>query len=212
MKLILNLAFAICIAAAAFGTDSQGLNFQIKDTATGSPFISKLIDNGDGSKSPQVHLDAALDVGAATLNLSLTDVTALPGATPTPSPASALQVQGYLTGIPIPTTEKKLVSTTKLAANYSASHITTKTTTTPTSSTAYVSAIAICVTDAGTTETLVIKNKEGTPKTIYTAGTAVAAGNTYISFPEPIIMTSGIDIVTGGTTAGVVDVFITYWQ
>ena len=101
--------------------------------------------------------------------------------------------------------------TTRLAPNYSASHITTNTTTTPTAATAYISTIAICVTNAGTTWTLNIQDKGGTPKIIYTSA-AVAIGNTYIQFPAPVLFTSGIDIVTGGTTAGVMDVFITYWQ
>lgn len=102
--------------------------------------------------------------------------------------------------------------TLKKVPVYSANHITTKTTTTVTSTTAYVSAIGICVTGAGTTQTLTIQNKEGTAKVLYTAGTAIAVGNTYIQFEVPIVMTGGIDIVTGGTTAGTQDVFITYWQ
>jgi len=92
-----------------------------------------------------------------------------------------------------------------------AAHITTKTTTTPTSSTCYVSSVAICVTAAGTTQTLVIQDKGTTAKTLYTAGTAIAVGNTYINFQQPVLMTGGIDIITGGTTAGTQDVFITYW-
>lgn len=99
-----------------------------------------------------------------------------------------------------------------LDPQYYAAHITTKTTTTPTSADCYVSAIAICVTAAGTTQTLTIQNKEGTAKTLYTAGSAIAVGNTYISFHTPVLMKGGIDIVTGGTTAGTQDVFITYWQ
>ncbi len=93
-----------------------------------------------------------------------------------------------------------------------AAHITTKTTTTPTSSTCYVSSVAICVTAAGTTQTLTIQDKGGTAKVLYTAGTAIAVGNTYINFKEPVIMTGGIDIISGGTTAGTQDVWVTYWQ
>lgn len=93
-----------------------------------------------------------------------------------------------------------------------AAHITTKTTTTPTSSTCYVQSIAVCVTAAGTTQTLTIQDKGGTAKVLYTAGTAIAVGNTYITFNQPVLMTGGIDIVTGGTTAGTQDIFIDYWQ
>lgn len=96
------------------------------------------------------------------------------------------------------------------APKFSSSHITTKTTTTPVSTDCYVWAISICVTGAGTTQTLVIQDKAGTPQALYTAGSAIAVGNTYINFMRPILMTGGIDIVTGGTTAGTQDVKITY--
>src|SRR6266851_2200817 len=91
---------------------------------------------------------------------------------------------------------------TSLTSHPTASHITTKTTTTLTSATALISSIAICVTNAGTTQTLVIQDKTpSTPKILYTAGAAIAVGNTYIIFPAPVLMTGGIDIVTAGTTA-----------
>jgi hypothetical protein len=106
----------------------------------------------------------------------------------------------------------KRTGTTLMAPQYFASHITSKTTTTPVASTCYVSALAISVTGAGTSQTLVIQNKEATPKVLYTAGAAIAVGNNYLNFAEPILMTSGIDIVTAGTTAGTQDVFITCWQ
>lgn len=107
---------------------------------------------------------------------------------------------------------QKRTGTTIMSPNYFANHITSKTTTTPVASTCYVSSIAISITNAGSSQTLVIQNKEATPKVLYTAGTAIAIGNTYINFTEPHLMTSGIDIVTGGTTAGTQDVFINCWQ
>jgi ribosomal protein S11 len=91
-----------------------------------------------------------------------------------------------------------------------AAHITTKTTTTVTSTTCYVATIAICVTGAGTAQTLVIQDKTPTTPKILYSGT-IAVGNTYIPL-APTLMTGGIDIVTGGTTAGTQDVFITYFQ
>ena len=113
---------------------------------------------------------------------------------------------------PIPTTAGKMtIAGSALTYTTSQSHITTKTTTTVTSSTAYITAVAICVTGAGTTQTLVIQDKSGTPLTFYTAGTAIAVGNTYINV-MPQKMNGGIDIVTGGTTAGTQDVFIGYLQ
>lgn len=142
----------------------------------------------------------------------MTHVISVPGATPSPSPAQALTVQGIASAIPLNVSGGVTVSGAAVAPVYAASHITTKTTTTVTSSTAYVSSIAICVTGAGTSQTLVIQDKSGTAKTLYTAGSAIAVGNTYINFERPVLMSGGIDIVTGGTTAGTQDVFITYFQ
>jgi len=149
--------------------------------------------------------------GSVNTTIDLSHVISPPGTTPSPSPAKAMVVQGIAGGKPLATADVT-VGGTQLAQNFSASHITTKTTTTVTSATAYVSSVAICVTNAGTTQTLVIQNKEGTPKVLYTAGAAIVVGNAYIWFPVPILMTSGIDIITGGTTAGTQDIFISYWQ
>ncbi len=110
---------------------------------------------------------------------------------------------------------RKRTGSTGLSPIYSTSHITAKTTTTPTSATAYVSSIAIACSGAGTAWTMVIRDKSGTPLilipsftlTIPTTGLPII-----LNFTEPIIMASGIDIITAGTTAGTVDVFITYWQ
>lgn len=110
---------------------------------------------------------------------------------------------------------RKRTGSTGLSPNYSASRITSKTTTTVTASTAYVSAIAIACSAAGTSWTLVIQNKEGTPKILvpsFTLTVPTTGLPVILQFAEPILMTSGIDIVTGGTTAGTVDVFVTYWQ
>lgn len=106
---------------------------------------------------------------------------------------------------------QKRASTTILSPNYYSVHKTDKATATPTAATAYVSSIAISVTGAGTSWSLNIKDKQATPLTLYTAA-SVAVGNTYISFAEPVVMTSGIDVTTAGTTAGTMDVFVTYWQ
>lgn len=109
---------------------------------------------------------------------------------------------------------RKRNSTTGLSPNYYAARITSKTTTTPTAATAYVSAITFACSAAGTAWTFVIQNKEGTPKILVPSITLTVpvAGPVIMQFAEPILMTSGIDIVTGGTTAGTVDVFMTYWN
>jgi len=92
---------------------------------------------------------------------------------------------------------------------------TPNTTTTPTSSTAYVSSIVVCVETAGTTSTLDIRDKSGTPiYLVRTLSTAALLGNGEITynFQTPIKMTAGIDIITAGAAAATVNVFVNYFQ
>jgi hypothetical protein len=104
-----------------------------------------------------------------------------------------------------------LISSVFGAGNQSyAAHLTANGTTTVTSTAAYVKSVAITCTTAGTTETITIKNKEGTPKTLYISPTLVVGTTLVLSFTAPIQMVGGIDIVYGGAGAGVVDVFLTY--
>jgi hypothetical protein len=110
---------------------------------------------------------------------------------------------------PVPVTNVGLTGAASVVPY--AAHITTSTTTTVTSSTAYLNAIVITTTNAGTTWALKIQNKEGTPKVIYNIA-AVAAGTVTIPLQGALIMTSGIDIITTGATPGVVDVFLNYAQ
>jgi hypothetical protein len=101
------------------------------------------------------------------------------------------------------------------ALNTYSVRIASSTTTTPTSSTAYVSSIAICVETAGTTSTLDIRDKSGTPiYLVRSLGTTsiLSNGNDVYNFQAPIKMTSGIDIITGGAAAATVGVFIDYYQ
>jgi hypothetical protein len=89
-------------------------------------------------------------------------------------------------------------------------HITTNTTTTPATTTVYLKTIVITCTAVGTTETLVIKNKEGTPKTIYQSPTLTLGTSVFAFDTAPIQSLGGIDIVTAGSGAATVDVFLTY--
>jgi len=94
-------------------------------------------------------------------------------------------------------------------------HLTANGTTTVVSGTVYVSAVVICVSSAGaSSNTFTIRNKEGTPKNLYTA-TNIAVG-TYspvsLRQNEAMVMTSGIDIVIATGTAPTADVFITYYK
>lgn len=92
-------------------------------------------------------------------------------------------------------------------------HLTTNTTTTPTSATAYISSIAISNEVGGTTSTVTIQDKQGTPLKLINgvATTALTTAPTVINFQTPVIMVSGIDIITAGAVAATVDVWIDYY-
>lgn len=92
--------------------------------------------------------------------------------------------------------------------------ITTNTTTTPTSATAYVSSITISSEIAGTTSTLTIQDKQGTPLKLVNGLTTVAITTTptILNFQTPVKMTSGIDVITAGVGAATLDIWINYYQ
>lgn len=91
-------------------------------------------------------------------------------------------------------------------------HSTTNATTTPTSSTAYISCVAISVEVVGTTSTVTIQDKSGTPLKLVPGLISTATGLTVYNFSSPVKMVSGIDIVTAGAVAATVDVWINYYQ
>jgi hypothetical protein len=103
---------------------------------------------------------------------------------------------------------------TGTALNTYSIHLTTNTTTTPTSSTAYISSIAISNEVAGTTSTITIQDKQGTPLKLINgiATTALTTAPTIVTFPTPVKMVSGIDIITAGAVAATVDVWVNYYQ
>jgi hypothetical protein len=168
-------------------------------TLTGGTQKTKLIDTG-GTNVASVSAAGALKVdGSATTQ-----------------PVNNAQVNGSAwvtsaTGIP-DVMPRLRAGSTALSPNYTASRITTNTTTTVTAATAYVTSIVIVVSGAGSAWTVKVQNKEGTPKILYPATTAVLGASTPVAVEHPILATSGIDIVTAGTTPGTVDVFVTYWQ
>lgn len=96
---------------------------------------------------------------------------------------------------------------------YSA-QVSTNTTTTPTAVTSFISSIAISVTSAGTTSTLTIKDKQGTPLTLVNLlpTATLSAGDTIFNFQTPVKMVSGIDIITAGAAAATVSIFMNYYQ
>lgn len=99
------------------------------------------------------------------------------------------------------------------ALNTYSVHLTTNATTTPIASTAYISSIAISNEVGGTTSTVTIQDKQGTPLKLVNgiATTALTTVPTVINFQTPVKMVSGIDIITAGAVAATVDVWIDYY-
>lgn len=93
-------------------------------------------------------------------------------------------------------------------------HLTSNGTTTPTSSTAYISTVAISNEVGGTTSTITIQDKQGTPLKLINgvATTALTTAPTVINFQTPVKMVSGIDIIAAGAVAATVDIWINYYQ
>lgn len=93
-------------------------------------------------------------------------------------------------------------------------HLTSNATTTPTSTTSYISSIVISAEVGGTTSTATIQDKQSTPLKLVNGLTTVAAttGPTTYNFQTPIKMVGGIDIITAGAVAATIDVWINYYQ
>lgn len=93
-------------------------------------------------------------------------------------------------------------------------HLTTNTTTTPTAATAYISVVAITNEVGGTTSTVTIQDKQGTPLKLVSglATTALTTAPTTFTFNTPVIMVGGIDIITAGAVAATIDVWVNYYQ
>lgn len=100
------------------------------------------------------------------------------------------------------------------ALNTYSVHITTNATTTPTSATAYISSITISNEVGGTTSSITIQDKQGTPLKLVNglATTALTTAPTVINFQTPVKMVSGIDVITAGAVAATLDVWINYYQ
>lgn len=100
------------------------------------------------------------------------------------------------------------------ALNTYSIHLTTNATTTPTASTAYISSISISSEVAGTTSTVTIQDKSGTPLKLVSgfSTTTLTTTPTVVNFQTPVKMTSGIDIVTAGAVAATIDVWVNYYQ
>lgn len=92
-------------------------------------------------------------------------------------------------------------------------HITAKETNTLASQNLRLYSLVYNVSNAGTAWTITVQDKQGTPSLLLSAvALATNSGNpTIVAIPPPgILMTGGVDIITGGTTAGVMDLWACY--
>jgi hypothetical protein len=94
-----------------------------------------------------------------------------------------------------------------------ASHITSRTTTTIVGATCFVSQVVISCITPGTANTIKLTNGEGTAKTLVPVITLAApsAGPVVIPFDKSVLMVGGVKAVTAGATNDpTVDVFVDY--
>src|SRR5262245_14377032 len=92
--------------------------------------------------------------------------------------------------------------------------INTKTTTTPVAGTVYLYSLIYNCTNAGSGWTLTIQDKAASPLVLYTLNPLVLSSVPVVvlNLNYPIPMIGGIDIITGGTTAGALNVWGAYAQ
>ncbi len=98
--------------------------------------------------------------------------------------------------------------------NITANRITTNVTTTLTSSTAYISAIAIITDAAGTGSTVTVQDKSATPLKLIDGLITTSVTTTPLNdnYQTPLKMNGGIDIVTAGVAAAAINIWINYYQ
>jgi len=197
----LGIVAALWAAAAvtALATDGSVKDTTATDNGTSKAavFKTQLVTDPIGGKRanvPYVRLDAPIDLDGATVNFDLTDVTAAPGATPSPSPANALIVQGIAGGTALP------VNT----GGWSVSHKATNATTTAKSGAGVLHAITINTKGASSNTITVYDNTAG-------SGTVMAVIDSTASVGTLIYDASfatGLTVVTATGTAP--DITVTY--
>ena len=98
--------------------------------------------------------------------------------------------------------------------NTFSANITTNATTTVTAVTAYVTSIVISTIVAGTASTIIVQDLSGTPLKMLNGlvSAALSTTPTIISLVSPAKMIGGINIVTSGTVAATINVWVNYYQ
>ncbi len=130
--------------------------------------------------------------------------------------ASVASVAGVLDVMP-----RKRTASTGLSPSYISGRINTSTTTTLVATTCYLSSLHMTCTNAGTTWAMKVQDGQATARTLipnfvlnanFALDGLLSSNPIYLSYAEPIICTTGINVVTVGGTTGNVDYFATYWQ
>lgn len=87
------------------------------------------------------------------------------------------------------------------------SHVTTNTTNTLWNGSVLLLSLVVCASAAGTTWAVTVQTKESTPKIIYKLSPITAGTFSLDLALGGVEMTAGIDVITSGTTPGVLDVW-----
>lgn len=113
---------------------------------------------------------------------------------------------------------RKRTASTGLAPSYISGRINTSTTTTIVAATCYLSSLHICCVNSGAAWSMKVQDGQAVPIVFIPnciLNNIVTGSNNPLfaySFAEPILFTSGINVVTVGGAAGNVDYRATYWQ
>lgn len=186
------------------GTDAGATNVRVRSTAAMTGTASVLFTFASA--------DTVVTVSAP---IRLFDNTS--GATGTIKPASTVALATDTSMVVALTPASAAAAATPLSGtslNTYSVHLTANGTTTPTASTAYISTVSISSEIAGTTSTVTIQDKSGTPLKLVNglSTTTLTTTPTTISFSTPVKMVGGIDIITAGAVAATVDVWVNYFQ
>jgi hypothetical protein len=92
--------------------------------------------------------------------------------------------------------------------------LTTNTTTTVNAATAYITDIVITVSVAGSASTITIEDGQATPNILVDAFATATLSTlpTILTLAHPIKMTTGIKVITAGSSAATVNLWINYYQ
>lgn len=117
---------------------------------------------------------------------------------------------------------RKRTASTGLSPSYISGRINTSTTTTIVAATCYLSSLHMTCVNTGAAWALKVQDGQATARVLipnfvlnvnFSPGGGLAFGNPImLSYAEPILCTTGINVVTVGGSAGNIDYFATYWQ